>query len=289
MFKKLIFTGLGMALCASTVLADRSTYDETKTRIAYPLAEPPVIDGVIDAGNGESWNRAGGAHGGSGDSHWFTSLDLNLDDEVRGAAVAVGDSPLDDADLSFQMYAGYDSEYLYVAVRVSDDFLESDSATAGSQNEQTWHDDSVEVFVDGDNSNFPDSDGGGSRPEGNSTGGQYVITVNNAYREAEAGDPGYGPDASWYALTSITDSGYDAVSETATGYQVEFKVTKFALHDPPDGTTLGFHIALNDDDGNGRQAQTGWNGRAHSEWTYGTLTLSAEGGGGTTIREWSLY
>ena len=30
---------------------------------------------------------------------------------------------------------------------------------------------------------------------------------------------------------------------------------------------------MNDDDGAGRKSQPGWSGRAHSEFTYGTITL----------------
>ncbi|MBD3266837.1 hypothetical protein GF373_09220, partial [bacterium] len=37
-----------------TATADRSTFDETKTRVAMPLPEPPIIDGVIDLGGNES-------------------------------------------------------------------------------------------------------------------------------------------------------------------------------------------------------------------------------------------
>ncbi|MBE7503296.1 MAG: hypothetical protein HS113_24020 [Verrucomicrobiales bacterium] len=60
---------------------------------------------------------------------------------------------------------------------------------------------------------------------------------------------------------------------TFRGYQVEFEVKKSALLNPADGAVLGFHLAANDDDGLGRKAQPGWSGRAHSEFTYGTLTL----------------
>jgi hypothetical protein len=43
---------------------------------------------------------------------------------------------------------------------------------------------------------------------------------------------------------------------------------------------LGFHIALNDDDGTlpAPKTQLGWSGRAHEEYTYGHLTLSASSG-----------
>ena len=41
---------------------------------------------------------------------------------------------------------------------------------------------------------------------------------------------------------------------------------------------------MNDDDGAGRKAQPGWSGRAHSEFTYGTITL----GGPASLRTYGL-
>ena len=35
-------------LVAPRCLADRATFDPTKTQVAYPLSTPPVIDGTID-------------------------------------------------------------------------------------------------------------------------------------------------------------------------------------------------------------------------------------------------
>jgi hypothetical protein len=63
---------------------------------------------------------------------------------------------------------------------------------------------------------------------------------------------------------------------------MEFKVKKSALSDPQDGATMGFHIALNDDDGTlpSPKMQLGWSGRAHEEYTYGNLTLLAASAAG---------
>ena len=43
---------------------------------------------------------------------------------------------------------------------------------------------------------------------------------------------------------------------------------------------MGFHIAINDDDGSGTKAHLGWSGLAHREYTYGHLTLLAPAIGG---------
>ena len=48
-----------------------------------------------------------------------------------------------------------------------------------------------------------------------------------------------------------------------------------------DGASVGFNIAMNDDDGAGRKSQLNWNGSPHNEFTYGILVLgqaSSDGG-----------
>ena len=90
-----------------------------------------------------------------------------------------------------------------------------------------------------------------------------MLTANGAWRDNEANNPQFGENDDWYAVTS----------ETEDGYAVEFRVNKSALLDPEDGDMLGWNVALNDDDGSGRKLQLNWNGRPHSEFTYGFLTL----------------
>ena len=46
------------------------------------------------------------------------------------------------------------------------------------------------------------------------------------------------------------------------------------LGNPANGASVGFHIAVNDDDGVGDYSHIGWTGQAHHEYTYGTLTLA---------------
>jgi hypothetical protein len=236
--------------------SDRGTLDDTKTQIALRLPTPPVIDGVIDAAE---WERA---------SSWTIRVDSNAADGVRGGST--GDRanlPADNDDLSYQVFVSYDNENLYVAVRVKDDVLQDDSAEAGSRNGTTWEDDSVEVFIDGDNSNFPTRDTTGTNPEVVGTGGQYVITVNNAYREAEAGNPGYGADSTWFAKTTKTDTGYDA----------EFRISLQTIGNPRPGDIIGFTVEVNDDDDGGAgDRQVIWVGSPHTEATYGNLVIGGK-------------
>ncbi|HIM23410.1 MAG TPA: hypothetical protein EYM30_04335, partial [Verrucomicrobia bacterium] len=130
---------------------------------------------------------------------------------------------------------------------------------------QTWQDDSVEIFFDADDSN--DAGRGTKGFEG-----QYVLSANGAWRDNEANNPKFGKAGDWFAATQ----------RTGKGYQVEFKIKKSALSNPADGASLGFNIAINDDDGkNGsRKSQLNWSGRPHAEFTYGRLILEEGEGGG---------
>lgn len=239
--------------------ADRSTPDPTRTQIALPLETPPVIDGFIDPAE---WGRAGGAAG----NFWQVIFDANLEDSIRGGVL--GDSaappPASNEDLSFDIIVGYDADNLYIAVRVRDDSLQNDDAAADSANGDTFLDDSVEVFIDGDNSNFATRDTTGTNTQVVATGGQFVIAANNAYREMEAGNPGYGDTAAWFARSSPTD----------TGYEAEFRISLASLGNPQPGDVIGFTIGVNDDDdGTTAERQVLWVGQTHTEATYGNLLL----------------
>ena len=262
--KKVLMVSMMLVLAAGFAGADRVTYDKTKTAVALPLSTPPTIDGVIDLTN-EPWNYAGG--GKDGESDWQISINTSMDSEgdtIRGGMMGnSGPVPADSNDLSYMIWAGYDKDYLYVAVRVKDSDILTNNCEAGSANGSTWTDDAVEVFVDGDNSNFADSDTTGSNPEVVGTGGQYVITPNNAYREAEAGNPGYGPTKAWYAQTQLLADG--------TGYEAEFKISLKTIGSPKAGDIIGFNVAVDDADTDVESKQLIWIGKAHVEASYGNL------------------
>ncbi|MDP8244441.1 MAG: sugar-binding protein [Candidatus Hinthialibacter antarcticus] len=262
--KKLFVSLMCCFLFVGVVFADRSTLDDTKTRVAMPLPEPPVIDGLIDLAGSESWLYAGGAENTS--SYWVMRFNDTLEDYIEGANIGNGGfGPLDNTDIDVQVFVGYDSDYLYVGFIVVDDSIFNDSATAGSQNGETWLDDSTEVFVDGDNSNFDARDTAGDKPEGWSTGGQYVVTANNAYREAEAGDPGFGPSAPWYGVCEVDGSGR---------LNYEYRISLDLLGNPQPGDVIGFDLSVNDDDdGDALDNQYVWAGATHHEATYGNLIL----------------
>jgi hypothetical protein len=253
------FGGLLMAM-ATGHLASAQALDPTKTQMALPLPEAPVIDGVLDDGE---WIYAGGA----AQNFWRVSFDANQDDLFRGGGPGDGNplEPFDDTDLQYNLYAGIHGNDLYIAVEVTDDWINTDGPEPESENGQTWTDDSVEIFIDGDNSNFEERSTNGA-PEVIDTGGQFVITANNAYRQAEAGDPGYGPAAAWYARTELTDNGYVA----------EFRISLDIIGNPEPGSAIGFTVGVNDDDelgDPGSERQILWVGTPHTESTYGNLII----------------
>ena len=234
------------------------TLDETRTEYALRI-NAPIIDGQINVLDPDEWRFAAG-----NSDYWHVFPDTAgfAADGIRGGALGVGTLPADSDDLSFKIYAGFDSNYLYIAVQVRDSVIQTDSAEADSANGNTWQDDSVEVFVDGKNANDPTWAAG-------QIGGQFVITANNAYREAEAGNPGYGTNAAWYAKTAPLADG--------TGYEAEFRISLATLGNPKPGDVLGFTVAVNDDDdGGARERQLIWVGTAHQPVTYGNLVLGAQ-------------
>ena len=51
-----------------------------------------------------------------------------------------------ETEVSYVFYVMYDENYLYVAVRLTDDDIQIDTAAKGSIGGQTWKDDSIEIF-----------------------------------------------------------------------------------------------------------------------------------------------
>ena len=149
---------------------------------------------------------------------------------------------------------------------MTDDDISTDSAEAGSENGMTWQDDSVEVFIDGDNSNFGARDTTGENPEVVDTGGQFVITANNAYRHAEAGNPRFDPSSGWFAEAKENEAG--------DGYHAEFRIPLSEIGNPQPGEHIGFTVAINDDDGGGNtDSVLIWTGLDHVEETFGNLVV----------------
>jgi hypothetical protein len=177
------------------------------------------------------------------------------------------DLPLTDLDYKFQVV--HDDNAVYVAVSVTDDVLSMDSVAAqialGQTHDDvfhTWEDDSVEIFFDLDNSKNLGGSDNSVLPPG-VVEGQYTLTPFNEYI-FDAPAPGVINGLQWFGK-AVTN---------ATGYVIEFKFLKTTLGITNDNVSVGFHVAVNDDDVVGDYSHIGWTGQAHQEHTYGTLTLA---------------
>ncbi len=237
---------------------DESTYGDLyfgRREVTAPLiTEAITIDGKLDE---SSWSQ-----GGHDMVSGFTGAS-NQDNMVL---------PRDLADLSYDFYVIHDESFLYVAVDVNDDLVKTDTEPAGSVDGNTWHDDSVEVFLDGDYSRNQGANAGMG------LGGQLVMTANGAQRGQ--GDLLFGEDFDWFA----------APSETDDGYIVEFRFDKEAMFPTVDTELIGFNIAVNEDDNDevadDRDGQLMWDGPAHREASYGALIM---GGPPVPVQMWDLY
>lgn len=225
----------------------------------------PVVDGNIRP---QEWRFSSQSAGASG-SYWKIRWDRSIDRQggIQSGLIesAEGGYPSSANDCSLEVYSAYDDEFLYFAINVTDDTILTENNDEESEDGETWLDDSVEIFIDGDWSRFDTpltqaSEDDRAREFG--TGGQFVLTANNARRDVEAGDPVFGPDGDWYARAR----------KSSRNYSVEFQIRLSKIGNPKKGSRIGLNVAVNDADG-GSQAlyQMRWSGEAHRESTYGTL------------------
>ncbi len=229
----------------------------------YEAVEPPVIDGIIDD---DAWTYAPQGNGLTNtlNNLWFRYQPSLPVDDPGQPCIIDGEVPDDADDLSCKAWIIYDDEYLYVAVAVTDwDWV--NAVDTNEEDGNTWNDDSVEVFVDG-NHNRVEGDVN-NHPEEYETGGQFVITSFGARRDVEAGNPTFGDsaDAEWFAAVLENDD--------YTGFNYEFRIKLSKIGNPKKGDTVGFNLAINDADTSPGQRDTQfvWAGVTHQESTYGNL------------------
>ncbi|MEN6428022.1 MAG: sugar-binding protein [Phycisphaerales bacterium] len=195
-------------------------------------ATPPVMDGTIDA-------------------MWANAPMLPVSTTIDGAAVT------DPADASCQCRVLYDSANLYVLVEVNDDQLHNDSAA-------TYLDDSVEIYIDGDNTKGQSPLAGLAR--------QYT----------------FGWSDTVIAGTNTDTTGVQiAQTNTPTGWCIEIKLPWQALigAGAPVGNLIGIDCFYNDDDDGGdtRESQIAWHSQVGNDWqtpaSWGTAMIAAPGAG----------
>jgi len=193
--------------------------------IAYPVDDdPPMIDGVLDKGEYED--------------AMYLRVTFNDPTSPPGLVPEWLPSPYNRVDLSYEVYAVYDEEYLYIAVDVRDDFVIDDGPNYWGR--FPWFDDDVEIFVDGDQ-------------------------VSNDIAEEKSGKEGFQllMDAGGDAWATPGAENINAVIDwnamtgpRPKGYLVEFRISLASIDTedggdevpPGPGDSIGFNIAVGDDD-----------------------------------------
>jgi hypothetical protein len=216
-------------------------------------------------------------------SEWDTTAFVRVT-PLTGVFDAESGATDDPDDLQFAFAVANDAQYLYVAVRVTDDVLVLDTnADPADKDARAWMDDALEIFIDGDRSRSPDA----RDPAGVEfrTGGEFSIVANGAVTSRMSGfpqtngDPRYWTSAASYPppAAAAYRSPFDT---TVGGFSVE---ARFAFRVMGEGVgpgdRIGFTVSAHDDDnGNGRDAALYWRGISPSCWKdeagWGELLLS---------------
>jgi hypothetical protein len=195
----------------------------------------PVLDGRID-------------------EVWFFSTEQTMENTIAD------NPPSSPTDCSGTWRALWNWESLYVLVEVTDESLTNDSGGGGNK----WNDDSVEVYVDGDNSKAT-SMGADDH--------QYTFWWGNEVYEE--------PSAYAHGAPSIVGIEY-AVATTDDGYLLEIKLPWMSImgEPPTPDQLIGFDVWINDDDdGSGRDSQVSWYSTDGNGWqdpsVWGVAALEA--------------
>jgi fibronectin type 3 domain-containing protein len=193
---------------------------------------------------------------GTVEAAWSSAASYNIANITTGTVSST-------ADLSGTWKGMWDAANLYVLADVTDDVKKNDSTN-------TYDDDTVEVFVDGNNSKGATYDG--------SNDIQWLFGWGDA-----AVVEGSGPAG------RTTGISFAKVDPTGTAYRLEIKIPWSTIGVTPAANALiGIDIQVDDDDdGSARDGKKAWWGTSDIAWqnpsTFGTGKLNA-GGGGTPVR-----
>ncbi|MGE5557840.1 MAG: sugar-binding protein, partial [Bacillota bacterium] len=201
-----------------------SPADATITYVSYG----PTVDGTVD-------------------SVWSEASSYSITKVINGTVSS-------DSDLSGTWKALWDSANLYYLVEVTDDSKRNDSTNA-------WDDDSVELYIDADNSKLTYYDGQNDY--------QLVCGWNDTTISLGSS-----------SATNITGVQFD-IADTAAGYRLEFSIPWTTMGVTGQvGQHIGTDVHINDDDDNGaRDGKKAWFATADNSWsdpsTFGTAELNA--------------
>ncbi len=212
-------------------LVGSASAQEPDILIRSPDLAMPVIDGVVD-------------------DVWSIATERDILNTTSGSA------PSGPADCSGKWRVLWDWEYIYALVVVRDEVLNNDSGT-----DSKWNDDSVEFYVDGDNSK-------GSTCDENDH--QYTCRWNNAELET--------PSAYHNGEPSLVGFEY-AIVTTGNGYIYEVRIpwTSIMGTGPTAGQEIGIEVFINDDDDGGDgDTQIGWYGTEENGWQTPSMWATAQ-------------
>lgn len=183
------------------------------------------------------------------DSQWDGAIPVALDKSEQVSIDYVTYSELN--DLSANMYAKWDSEYLYLLAEVKDD-IHLQPSSGGAM----WQGDSLQVAFDATNTGIGDYPGGNELQVG-----KNVLGVDE-FNKAIA--------------NSLVAINRDDVAKTTTyEMRIPFAVIE-GMTGITNGKAIGFSMLINDNDGSSREGYMEWSsgiGAAKSTKLFGTLFL----------------
>jgi len=279
-----ITLGILLVLFVTILAIGETSLPGRQIMFAKYTKTPPTIDGIFRP------------------SEWSAAMAVYVDGSTPSTAPGIvpkiglpflfpPDSP---ADSSFKTYTLYDDNYLYVAVDVTDDIVICDGPVP-------FLDDDVEIMIDGDrqpgdivmaltcgpnNPNCPN-------PVVNNEG--FKLTTSAC--GATTTDPANNPSIIWESKAGNRPNGFvvevkvplDSINTIDTSwFSQSFPGSGFRRPQP--GDSIGFNVAVGDDDNGGpsylrsepgahTDSYTAWDGRSvgwyvFAERDWGTLVLA---------------
>jgi hypothetical protein len=148
-------------------------------------------------------------------------------------------TPKNDEDGSFEFACAADENFLYIAIKIRDD----DKCVDENVGDDVWNDDSIELYIDGDNSKSAEYEADVSQI----TIGRYNIGEDPKTPKLNAWTGGNGLGQAASATGTMA-----AVVDTDYGWAMEVAVPLDSFNiELDDGTVIGFNVQLNDDDDGG--------------------------------------
>ena len=196
--------------------------------------------------------------------------------ELQMLEVRAGPDPMPEEDLAGSCWPVHDDEFLYVFVDITDDELLAEEATAATDG---WNDDSVELYIDGDNSKTPNAYDGVDDAQLRFRIGDDVASGGDGWIGGSAGTEPDGPLGQGIEWTTLA-------REDGSGYAIEVMIPLANFGIPPaDGYLIGFDCHVNDDDdGDGRDGKVHWgNAEGDNQWQWANMFPTATLVGGSPL------